>query len=278
MVPALLRGAAAPGPPSDPLLQLWDSTVTTLVQSVVSPTCSSLGGDLYILTGRGRLGANEDGDKCGTEPLWSAVCCAVPEGRSDFSVGLIREAAEGEKQVSVRELEEALGGAELFSEGCRGADGGSVEATADLLRKGVTNAISQADDREEADSGPSEATNGRETEGAMADAAADAGVAPTTSAEAATSEGEEQQQVGQSGESPPADESAVEQEPDRNSSSVLLFVLSTTASILTAPLRPVFSTVTQLPGQVKQVARQLHMKSTTETGSIPSEHCTHVVQ
>lgn len=280
MVPALLRGAAAPskpGSPSDPLLQLWDSTVTTLVQSVISPNCSSLGGDLYILTGRGRLGADEDGDQCQTELLWSAVCCAVPEGRSDFSVGLIREAAEGEKQVSVRELEEALGAAELFSEGCRGADGGGVETTADLLSKGVTNTISQADDGEEVDSGArshgsSEATNSEEPEGAMADAAAPADVAPTTSADAATSAGEEQQEATQSREPSSADESAVEQEADRNSSSTILFVISTTASILTAPLRPVFSTVTQLPGQVIQVDHQLHIKSQTEPGNIIYEY------
>lgn len=262
MVSALLRGAAAPGSPSDPLLQLWDSTLATLVQSVVGLSCSSLGGDLYILTGRGRLGADEDGDKCGTEPLWSAVCCALPEGGGDFSVGLIREAAEEEKRVSVRELEEVLGVAELFSEGCRGADGASMEATVDLVSKGLTNTISQAGDGEEADSGPSEATDSGETEGAMVEDAARADVAPTTSAEAATSEGEEQQQVVQSGESPPADESAVEQEPDRNSSSILLFVVSTIVSILTAPLRLVFSTVTQLPGQVKasrpSAAHEIH--------------------
>lgn len=267
MVPALLRGGAAPsdpGSPSDPLLQLWDSTVTTLVQSVISPSCSSLGGDLYILTGRGRLGAREDGDKCQTELLWSAVCCAVPEGRSDFSVGLIREAAEEEKQVSVRELEEALGVAELFSEGCLGAEGGSVETTADLLSKGVTNTISQADDGEEVDS--SGATNSGEAEGAMAYARAD--VAQTTLTDAATSEGGEQHDLMHSGETSSADESAVEQEADRNSSSILLFVVSTTASVLTAPLRPVFSTVTQLPGQVMQGDHQLHVKSKTETGNI----------
>lgn len=245
MVPALLRGAATPsnpGSPSDPLLHLWDSTVTTLVRSVISPNCSRLGGDLYILTGRGRLGAQKDGDECQTQPLWSAACCAVPVGRRDFSVGLIREAAEGEKRVSVRELEEALGAEELFSEGCRGALGGGVEATADLLSKGVANTVSQTKDREEADSG-----------GAHAEAAARAGVAQTSSADAAASEGEEQQEVTQSTESSSADETAAEQDADHNSSSALLLVMSTTASVLTSPLRPVFSTVTQLPGQVVQV-------------------------
>lgn len=202
------------------------------------------------------------------------MCCAVPEGRTDFSVGFIREAAEGEKQVSVRELEEELGWAELFSEGCLGAGGGSEEtaAAADLL-KGATNTISQGDDGEEVDSdagstGSSEASHSGEPEGAMADAAARADVAPTTSADAATSEGEEQQEVMQSGEASSADESAVEPEADGESSSVLLFVLSTTASILTAPLRPVFSTVTQLPGQVMPANLQLHITSRTQTGII----------
>lgn len=186
------------------------------------------------------------------------MCCAVPEGTTGFSVGFIREAAEGEKQVSVRELEEELGGAELFSEGCLGAGWASEEpaAAADLL-KGATNTIRQGDDGEEVEvdsgarsSGSSEASHSGEPEGAAADAAAGADVAPATSADAATSEGEEQQEVMQSGEASSADESAAEPEADGESSSVLVFVLSTTASILTAPLRPVFSTVTRLPGQV----------------------------
>lgn len=266
MAPALLRGAAAPsnpGSPSDPLLQLWDSTVATLVQSLISPNCSGLGGELYILTGRGRLGADEDGDQCQTEPLWSAACCASLGGQSDFSVGLIREAAEGAKQVSVRQLEEALGGAELFSEGCQGAHEGRVETTADLSNS-AANTI-----RQEVDSDSSEATDSGETDGAMADAAAHADVAQTSAADAAASEGEEQQEAMQSGEASSAEESAVEQEADRNSSSILLFVLSTAASVLTAPLRPVISTVTQLPGQVTQAPPSAAHEVRAETGSIP---------
>lgn len=256
VVPALLRGGAAPSnpaSPSDALLQLWDSTVTTLVQSAIRPNCSGLGGDLYILTGRGRLWAREDGDNCQTKLLWSAVCCAVPEGQSSFSVGFIREAEEGERPASVRELEELLGVAELFSGGCGGADGGTLEITADILSGDVTNTISQAHDGVEVDSDASsrdsrEAFSSGEMEGEIADVAGPADVVQKTSADAATSEGAEPQ----SRESPSTDESAVEQETGRNSSSILLVVVSTTVSILTAPLRPVFSTVTQLPGQVIQ--------------------------
>lgn len=262
VVPALLRGGASPSNPgssSDPLLQLWDSTVATLVQSVISPNCSSLQGDLYILTGRGHLWADEDGDNCQTKLLWSAVCCANPEGQTGFSVGLIREAEEGERQVSVRELEGVLGVAELFSEGCGGADGGTLEIAADILSRGITNTISQANDGVDsyASSHDSSGTiNSGETEGVMANGAGRADVAQKTSADAATSEREELQEEMRFRESLSMGETAVEEETGGSSSSVLVFVISTTVSILTAPLRPVFSTVTQLPGQVIQLNYQ----------------------
>lgn len=239
LVPALLRGGAGPSNPgsaSDPQLQLWDSAVTTLVQSAIRPNCSALGGDLYILTGRGHLWAHEDGGSCQTKLLWSAACCAAPEGQSGFSVGFIREAEEGERQASVRELEEVLGVAELFSGGCGAARGATLEMTADILRDDVTNALSQADDGAEVDS--REAVSSGEAEGEIAD------VADVQK----TSAGGELQEGAPSGESASLDQSAVEPE----TGSILVFVISTTVSILTAPLRPVFSTVTQVPGQVIQ--------------------------
>ncbi|XP_034730125.1 uncharacterized protein LOC117946234 isoform X2 [Etheostoma cragini] len=167
-VPALLRGGMNPShapSPTDPPLQHWDSTVSTLVQSSITPQCSTLGGDLYILTGVGGFGASEDEDKeCQTKPLWSAMCCAVPDGKSGFSMGLIRETGQEERHV-----------------------------------------IS------------------------------------------------EERVVGESS----ADYEAVdEQETETNSSSTLVYVLSTTMSILTAPLQPVFSRVTQLPGQVTYVLQE----------------------
>ncbi|XP_075965248.1 uncharacterized protein LOC142969303 [Anarhichas minor] len=148
-VPALLRGGGDPShhvSPTDSPLQHWDSTVTTLVQSSISPQCSTLGGDLYILTGVGGLGAAEDGDgECQTTPLWSAVCCTVPEGKSGFSMGLIRETGGGERQVSVKELEEILGVAELFSEGCGGADGETVGIRVGLHSEGLPGNIEKLD-------------------------------------------------------------------------------------------------------------------------------------
>ncbi|KAI4790551.1 hypothetical protein KUCAC02_034559 [Chaenocephalus aceratus] len=210
---------------ADSPLQLWDATVTTLVRSTISPKCISLGGDLYILMGVGGLGAAEDGDEeCQTKPLWSAVCCAVPEGKRGFSLGLITETGEGERQMSVKELEEMLGVAELFAEGCGGAAGEIVDIKEGLHSGGA--------DGEEVSSG-------------------------SEKGEEAGSEGvEEQSDVTQSPESS-ADGGAVEeQETDTNSSSMLVYVLSTTWSILKAPLRPVFSRVTDLPGQVTYVLQE----------------------
>lgn len=51
-------------------------------------------------------------------------------------------------------------------------------------------------------------------------------------------------------ESSAGDETVDEQQTDTNSSSTLVYILSTTLYIMKAPLKPVFSTLTQLPGQV----------------------------
>lgn len=217
-VPALLRGGGDPSHPVSPTdspLTHWDATVTTLVLSTFTPQCSTLGGDLYILTGAGGFGAAEDGDEeCQTKPLWSAVCCAAPEGKSGFSVGLIRETGEGERQVSVKELEETLGVAELFSEGCGGADGEAVGIGVGLHTDGLPGNIEELDADLTGENTGSEDVDSSTTE------------------------------------------TLDELETDDNSSSTLVYVLSTTVSILTAPLRPVFSTITQLPGQVTYVLQE----------------------
>ncbi|XP_035528516.1 uncharacterized protein LOC118336063 [Morone saxatilis] len=287
-VPALLRGSGDPSNPVSPI-QHWDSTVTTLVQSSIMPQCSSLGGELYILTGVGSLGAAEDGgEECQTKPLWSAMCCAVPEGKSGFSVGLIREAGEGGRQVSVKELEEMLGVAELFSEGCGGTDGETVGITAGLHDEGLPGNIEKLDAdltgentaANEADSDTTSQDSNediKESRGGMVtgeqvagvdaqpEEADDADITQETSADAATSKGssEEQHDVTHSrsarSESPEASaeyETVDEQETDTNSTSTLVYILSTTMFILKAPLWPVFSIITQLPGQVTYVLQE----------------------
>lgn len=304
--PALLRGGRDPSPPVSPTdspLQHWDSTVTTLVQSSFAPRCDTLGGDLYILTGAGSLGALKDGgEECETEPLWSAVCCAAPEGKKGFSVGLMREGGEGERQVSVKELEETLGVAELFSEGCGGADGQTVgipvggnreglHGKAETLDADLTGENTGANDGDSNSAGQvtegegvgsdttsqdsnEEIKESRETpiageQVAAADAQQEeadvADVTQEASADPATSEssGEGQRDVTHSRavRSEPSESSAQyetvdEQETDSNSSSTLVYILSTTISILKAPLNPVFSTITQLPGQVTYVLQE----------------------
>ncbi|GAA6229290.1 uncharacterized protein LOC108880687, partial [Lates japonicus] len=276
-VPALLRGGGDPSHPVSPTdspLQHWDSTVTTLVQSSISPQCSALGGDLYILTGAGGLGTAEDGDEeCQTKPLWSAVCCAVPEGKSSFSVGLIRETEEGERQVSMEELEEVLGVADLFSEGCGGA--AETLGVAGGLRNGgqpenIEEMVADAPGEEAGDTGvDSDAASQDTEEEATLDAQPEKAdeVAQETSADAVESEssssrkgqGDVKRSATVRSESPESSadyETVDEQEADSNSSSTLVYILSTTMSILKAPLRPVFSTVTQLPGQVTYILQE----------------------
>ncbi|XP_022078603.1 uncharacterized protein LOC110972529 isoform X2 [Acanthochromis polyacanthus] len=140
-VPSLLRRGGDPSHPVSPTdipLQHWDSTVTTLVQSSIAPQCTTLGGRLFILTGAGGFGAAEDGNKeCQMNPLWFAVCCSVPEGKGNFIVGLISETGKGERQVSVKELEEMLGVTELFSEGCGGGEEETVGIKVELHSEGL---------------------------------------------------------------------------------------------------------------------------------------------
>ncbi|XP_042345271.1 uncharacterized protein LOC121945250 [Plectropomus leopardus] len=306
-VPALLRGGGDhPVSPTDSPLQNWDSTVATLLQSSIIPQCSTLGGDLYILTGSGGLGAAEDGDEeCQTKPLWSAVCCAVSEGKSGFSLGLIRETGEGEKQVSVKELEEMLEVAELFSEGCGGADGETVGIRVGLkeVGSGLTGEEEVGSDAAGGEEVGSDATEQEEdgsdaTEGvevhSEATEAEDVGSTPAAEKEVqsgsageeevhsgatggeevssgatsqdSTSEGSSEKQrdvkhkkivaTSQSPESSTDYQTVDEQETDTNSSSTLVYILSTAMSILKAPLRPVFSTVTQLPAQVTYVLQE----------------------
>lgn len=256
-VPGLLRGGRHTShsiSPTDSPLQHWDSTVTALVQSNIAPQCNALGGDLYILTGAGGLRAAEDGDEeCHTKPLWSAVCCAVPQGKGGFSVGLITVAGKEETQMSVKELEELLGMQELFSEGCAGTDetvgvidlhsegkienrDASGEKTGDKLVDSESFATVEEEEDDEV------------TQGTLAGA-----VKSVRSSEEQRDVRHSRAVSLDSPESSADYETVDEEETDTNSSSILIYIISTTFSIVTAPLRPVVSTVTQLPEQVRQV-------------------------
>lgn len=204
----------------------------------------------------GGFKAAEDGDECKTKLLWSTVCCAAPEGKGDFSLGLIVDAEERERYVSLKELEETLGVAELFSEGCGGAYGETVGITVGLHSIGPTGFTGEANEGEETGSGttsqdPHEAVIAEEP---VAGVDAHPDVKQHTSTDALSLGGSYERQSNavrsESSESLSEGETVEEQETDTNSSSTLGFILTTTLSILKVPLKPVFSTITQLPGQV----------------------------
>ncbi|XP_029359875.1 uncharacterized protein LOC115044775 isoform X2 [Echeneis naucrates] len=276
-VPALLRGGRDSPPhllPTDSPLQHWDVTVTALVLSSISPECNALGGDLYILTGVGGLTAAENGaEECQTGPLWSAVCCTIPQGKGGFSVGLIRETGEEERQVSMKQLEELLGVTEMFSDGCGEADVKTAGAVVGHHSEGNQGNIEEMDadtPGEETGDKDVDSDNGspdseKETTLHAQPKEADETTQETSADAVKSGNGvEEQHDVSQSEvvTSESSKSSAhyetveEEQETDTNSSSVLVYILSTTLSILKAPLRPVVSTVLQLPAQMTYVLQE----------------------
>ncbi|KAM9797861.1 uncharacterized protein ACB057_008896 [Neosynchiropus ocellatus] len=222
LIPALLRGGDAP-PPQDSLLQVWDSTVASLVLENFAPRCSSPGGDLYVLIGAGGLEATE----CRAEPLWCALHCAVPGGSGGFSLGLISETDGGVREVSVDELEETLRLEELFSDddpGAAGEPGGAV-----VIPDSDANVETVASGEDDISS------NQREEQYSVRETQAEQKESDEGLDEAVKSTAE------------------IEEELQANSSSTVIYILSTALSILKAPLRPVVSTITQLPGQVSYV-------------------------
>ncbi|CAB1456283.1 unnamed protein product [Pleuronectes platessa] len=241
-------------------------------------------------------------------PLWSAVCCAGPEGKGGFSVGLIRETGGLDRQVSLKELEELLGVEEMFSEGCGGADVETVGFLVGLQGEGKPENVEKMDvdapGEETRETDVDSDTAGPDTEGETnrqdtkaenirqdaeaetnrqdpevetnrpdTEAEKDPDVQPEEAGEVAqetsagavesTSSSGEHGDVRSSGavtaESPDSSadqETADDQETDTNSTSTLVYILSTAISILKAPLHPLISTVTKLPGQVTYVLQE----------------------
>lgn len=237
--------------------------MASLVQSNIKPRCDTAGGVLYILTGAGPEAAGDQDNKCQVEPLWSAVCCAAPQGQGGFTAGLIRESGDdGERQVSVKELEEMLGLQELFSEGCGdsvetpvGLHGNAAAGDAEKVSQSSGDSKEEAADSDTAD-GVSDDAIEESDEALTAEGRAAGAAGADDRQDTATSEGVGESRrasaaVSESPEAVPEDQTVDEEDKDTNSSSTLVYLLSTTASIITLPLRPVVSTVTQLPGQVK---------------------------
>lgn len=257
-IPVLLRGGGGPSHPTNSPPEHWDSTVASLVKSSVVPRCSTAGGDVYVLTGAGRLGADRDGDEeCQMKLLWSAVCCSPPGGEAGFSVGFIKETGGGERQVSMKELEEVLGVAELFSEGCGGEEkemaaiseshhGDELSASVGNTEADDAEAFSEntdSDVEEESKQSREASTTSQQVADAHSETTGVSDVTEETAAETETSGSSSEQQH-------EVQETDDEEDSDSNSTSTLVFILSTALSILTAPLSPVVSTITELPGQV----------------------------
>ncbi|XP_061106991.1 uncharacterized protein LOC133134684 [Conger conger] len=121
--PALLRRDgynlyASPDTPAN----LWDALLSELVRNTIHPQCGALGGDLYVLTGRGAAG--EWGQGCEPGLFWSAMCCVVPDDVSVFNVGVVKVGEEEARVLDVKGLEEVVGVEGAFSGDCGEAGGG----------------------------------------------------------------------------------------------------------------------------------------------------------
>ncbi|XP_021412589.2 uncharacterized protein LOC110485753 [Oncorhynchus mykiss] len=241
MTPALLRGDVAGGKPqahSDSPLHQWDSLVTELIKSSVLPQCGSTGGQLYVLTGATGLrlgpGMEEGGDEgCEAGVQWSAVCCAGPEGQSGFSVGVVRETGGGERVVSVKELEHMIGVTDLFSEGCGEADGDTEGDIVILLSDAMVGVVEKqrAVARPDAIEETLDETTDRSLEALPAD------TEPLIP--------------------PSEDNETLSSELDTESSSnPLVYIITSSVSLLMAPLHPVVSTLIGIPGQVAFVLQE----------------------
>ncbi|XP_061675747.1 uncharacterized protein LOC133500708 [Syngnathoides biaculeatus] len=259
-IPALLRGGNHLSPPTESPLQRWDWAVSTLVRSSVAPKCSSLGGELYVLTGAGVPG--DEGCQAGPL-LWSAACCSVPEAEGGFSLGLISDTGNdevSERRVSIKELQERLGVEELFSGGCAGAGGESTGVDQSLRTEDPTRELAAEEsgsdckvyDESKYDAREADASDVDESEADESEAVArETDVTEESAVKTESSSAEEADEKR-------SVESVSEQEDktDANSSSTVVFIFSTTLSILKAPLRPIFSRITQFPGQATYVARE----------------------
>ncbi|XP_056097816.1 uncharacterized protein LOC130076672 isoform X2 [Rhinichthys klamathensis goyatoka] len=231
-IPALYRGTTnmTPSPSNSPLLK-WDALTAQLTQSSVVPTCSEMSGDIYVQIGVG--GFNE----CGGKLLWSAVCCAASDGDGSFSVGLVKE---GDVRVlSIEELEELIGVTSLFSGGC-GKIGHQreKELTSLLLKQLNKNKTPNSDAQSEhigvhntQEAGTQESDNEDMTEHVNGEAPSYTSFSSDLDVEESTNETE-------------------------SSESVLLYILSSTISLLYAPFSPIVNKAINFPFQLTYVLQE----------------------
>ncbi|XP_077578025.1 uncharacterized protein LOC144199982 [Stigmatopora nigra] len=279
IVPYLCRNNFSKPPLTDDDFLHWDWSVSTIIRSHVATECNSRNGVLYILTGTGARW----GEDCQMKPLWSSACCFDPHAEGGFSVGFIREDGADDGTVlpvSVKELQEKLGVQGLFAGGCAGEDRVGVKKsfyTKEDLQKMSVNLIESSSTVSDGDAShtdpnhtdPSHTdpshTDPSPTDPSHSDSinsdGTDTDKRQTDSKEADTKEELTVETERRSVEA--ADETRyvkiADQEvekADSNSSSVVVSIFYTTLSILKAPLRPIFSRITQFPGQVLYVLQE----------------------
>lgn len=221
-----------PSPSNSPLLK-WDALTAQLTQSSVVPKCSEMSGEIYVQIGVG--GFNE----CGGKLLWSAVCCAASDGDGSFSVGLVNE--DDVRVLSIEELEELIGVTSLFSGGCGKMGHQREEGLTSLLEK-------QLNDIKTPNS----------------DAQSEENIGVHNTQEAGTPKLENEDVTGHvNGEAPSytsSFSSDVDVEESTNetesSESALLYILSSTISLVYAPFSPIVNQVTNFPFQLAYVLQE----------------------
>ncbi|KAJ8289862.1 hypothetical protein GJAV_G00006170 [Gymnothorax javanicus] len=203
------------GSPTD----TWDALVSELIKNNIHPQCQSLGGDLYVLTGKG--GAEDVGQGCELDLLWSAMCCAVLDDEVVFSLGIVKD-GEGEARVlDVNGLAEAVGvGVEESAPQPEHVD---AAAESSLAESAETSSSPSPSEEEEDES---------------------AGVLSRRSAPLSASQESSTTQAAEESRAAP------------QGNSTILYLLSYSLWLLSTPVRPVTSTLTKIPGQVTHVIRE----------------------
>ncbi|XP_031432225.1 endonuclease domain-containing 1 protein [Clupea harengus] len=270
LIPALLGGGGGPSEghnAANPAPPAWDVLISRLVREAAVLRCSDAGAtegaDLFVLTGAAGLSEGEDGG-CQVDMLWSAVCCASPEeggggggggGEESrgFSVGVVKGKGEEERVVSVQELGEVTGVAAVFTGFC-----GEAEGDEDVMALFVEKLEALRRDMQTTDTESEEGAS-ENTEGEQAGGDTGSDDMPEVTEEEVMSASQREAQVN----SVPLDDSdepqdALEMENETHGSGsfvggALMYVLSSSVSLLSAPLRPVVSTLTGLPGQVTYI-------------------------
>uniref|UniRef100_A0AAR2KHV7 INO80 complex subunit E n=1 Tax=Pygocentrus nattereri TaxID=42514 RepID=A0AAR2KHV7_PYGNA len=237
-IPALLKRDhhVAPSASLSPL-QKVDALTAELVESQVVPLCSKVGGNVYVQSGLGGL------SECEAGIPWTAVCCTDPDGATSFSKGMVLEGEGDLKVMSVDELEKLVGIEELFSGGCSQGGHGHEEV------------ISLSKERPDIIQDASKDTH-------LVGTSMDTQVAEGAEPARANMQGDVTSTEETLTEERSIEESSFEKITNANdteselSESVLLYILSSSFSLLCAPLSPVISTLTNLPSQVSYVLQE----------------------